>query len=107
MIRTRLKKGDQVQVIAGKDKGKQGKILQVFGEQLRVTVEGVAIVKKHQKPRSAKQPGDIIDKNMPISISNVMLVCPQTKLLTRIAYQVLADGSKVRVSKKSGQPIDA
>jgi large subunit ribosomal protein L24 len=102
---SRVKKGDLVVVIAGKEKGKQGKVLEMAGED-RVIVEGLMPIKRHLKPgRSMKNPqGGIIEKNGTIHVSNVMPVDPKTKKGTRINAKVLGDGKKVRVAK-SGETL--
>ncbi|MBP0727067.1 50S ribosomal protein L24 [Bacillus sp. RG28] len=100
-----VKKGDKVQVISGKDKGKQGVILAAFPKKNRVLVEGVNIVKKHAKPTQANPQGGIIEKEAPIHVSNVMALDPKTGVPTRVGYQ-LVDGKKVRVAKKSGELLD-
>lgn len=101
----RIKKGDKVQVIAGKDKGKQGVVLQVYPKKERVIVEGINVVKKHAKPSQINPQGGIIDFEAAIHVSNVMLIDPETKEPTRIGYKMI-DGKKVRIAKKSGKPID-
>jgi large subunit ribosomal protein L24 len=100
-----VKKGDKVQVIAGKDKGKQGVILASFPKQNRVLVEGVNIVKKHSKPSQANPQGGIITKEAPIHVSNVMALDPKTGVPTRVGFTVV-DGKKVRIAKKSGELLD-
>ncbi|ANB61752.1 large subunit ribosomal protein L24 [Anoxybacillus voinovskiensis] len=100
-----VKKGDKVQVISGKDKGKQGVILAAFPKQNRVLVEGVNIVKKHAKPSQANPQGGIISKEAPIHVSNVMPLDPKTGTPTRVGYKVV-DGKKVRYAKKSGEILD-
>lgn len=100
-----VKKGDKVQVIAGKDKGKQGVILAAFPKQNRVLVEGVNIVKKHSKPSQANPQGGIITKEAPINVSNVMPLDPKTGVPTRVGYKMV-DGKKVRIAKKSGEALD-
>ena len=100
----RIKKGDLVQVIAGKDKGKRGKVLRVFPAESRVVVEGVQQVTKHVKSRVPGQPGERVQYWGKIHISNVMLVCPHTDKPTRVGYRV-TDGGKVRVSRRSGKEI--
>lgn len=100
-----VKKGDKVQVISGKDKGKQGVILAAYPKKNRVLVEGVNIVKKHSKPSQANPQGGIISQEAPIHVSNVMPLDPKTNTPTRVGYQVI-DGKKVRVAKKSGQVLD-
>ncbi|GGI18141.1 MULTISPECIES: 50S ribosomal protein L24 [Bacillaceae] len=100
-----VKKGDKVQVISGKDKGKQGVILAAFPKNNRVLVEGVNIIKKHSKPTQANPQGGIIEKEAPIHVSNVMALDPKTGVPTRVGYQ-LVDGKKVRIAKKSGELLD-
>lgn len=100
-----VKKGDTVKVITGKDKGKQGVILQVFPKKQRVIVEGVNIVKKHAKPSQDNPQGGIINKEAAIHVSNVMPIDPKTGEPTRVGYKVV-DGKKVRVAKKSGEVLD-
>lgn len=105
----RIKKGDTVEVIAGKDKGTRGEVLRVIPKKDRVVIERVNIVKKHQRPvqagRQQVQPG-IIEFEAPIDLSNVMLVCPQCEARTRVGYRVNEDGRKVRVCRKCGQDIE-
>ncbi|WP_031406207.1 50S ribosomal protein L24 [Geobacillus vulcani] len=100
-----VKKGDKVQVISGKDKGKQGVILAAFPKKKRVIVEGVNIVKKHAKPSQANPQGGIIEKEAPIHVSKVMPLDPKTGEPTRIGYKIV-DGKKVRYAKKSGEILD-
>lgn len=101
----KLKKGDEVIVIAGRDKGKKGSIIKVIPEKLRVIVGGVNKVKRHSKPSKAGA-GGIIEKEAPLHVSNVMLVDPKTGKGTRVGYKTLADGKKVRVARKSGEVIN-
>lgn len=101
-----VKKGDQVIVITGKDKGKKGRVLAAFPSENRVLVEGVNMVKKHQKPNQANPQGGIITKEAPIHSSNVMLIDPKSGQPTRVNYKVLDNGKKVRVANKSGEVID-
>ncbi len=103
-MKTKLKKGDLVKVLCGKDKGKTGKIISFMPEKNRVIVEGVKIIKKHVKATQTSK-GGIIEKEAPIDISNVMLVCPHCNKPTRIASKVLDDGTKVRVCKKCNETI--
>ncbi|MDC2867215.1 MULTISPECIES: 50S ribosomal protein L24 [unclassified Bacillus (in: firmicutes)] len=100
-----VKKGDKVQVISGKDKGKQGVVLAAFPKESRVIVEGVNIVKKHSKPSQLNPQGGIITKEAAIHVSNVMPLDPKTGVPTRVGYKV-EDGKKVRVAKKSGESLD-
>lgn len=100
----RIKKGDKVVVIAGSNKGKEGTVKKVLAAESRVVVEGVNVVKKHQKPNQANPEGKIIEKEAPIHVSNVALVDPKTKKATRVGYKV-ENGKKVRVAKKSATVI--
>ncbi len=100
-----VKKGDKVMVISGKDKGKQGIILEAFPKKDRVVVEGVNIVKKHAKPSQVNPQGGIIETEAAIHVSNVMPIDPKTGEPTRVGYTVV-DGKKVRVAKKSGETLD-
>jgi large subunit ribosomal protein L24 len=96
-----LRTGDQVVVISGKDRGRQSRIAQVFPKQKKIIVEGVATARRHTKPRGQTMQGGIVDKDMPIDVSNVMIVCPACGP-TRIAHEVDADGRKRRVCVKCG-----
>ena len=100
----RVKKGDTVVVIAGKDKGKKGTVTKVMPKDNRVLVEGVNVITKHQKPSAMNPQGGIINKEAPIHISNVMPLDPETGKGTRVRFEV-KDGKKVRVSVKSGKEI--
>jgi len=99
----KLKKGDTVVVIAGKDKGKEGEIAQVLPSTNQLVVTGVNTAKKHQKARRANEQGGIIDRDMPIHASNVMLVHKGKP--TRVGYRLNDDGSKVRIAKRTGEVI--
>ena len=103
MATLKIKKGDTVKVIAGKDNGKEGKVLSVDAKNHKVIVEGVGIVTKHTKPSAANQNGGIIQKEAPIDISNVMYV--HKGKATRIGFK-LQDNKKVRVAKSTGEVID-
>lgn len=100
-----VKTGDKVKVIAGKDKGKEGIILKSFPKTERVLVEGVNIVKKHQKATQANPNGGIVEVEAPIHVSNVMIVDPSTGQPTRVGHKFV-DGKKVRVAKRSGEILD-
>ena len=103
----KIKKGDEVIVIAGKDKGKRGAILRVVDAE-HVVVEGVNVVKKHQRPNPVKNnPGGIVDKEMPLHVSNVAMYNPVTRKADRVKVKVLNDGRRVRVFKSNGEMIDA
>ncbi|MCF6411844.1 50S ribosomal protein L24 [Pseudalkalibacillus salsuginis] len=100
-----VKKGDKVQVISGKDKGKQGVVLQALPKNNRVVVEGINVVKKHAKPSQDNPQGGILNVEASIHASNVMLIDPKSNEPTRIGYKDV-DGKKVRVAKKSGEALD-
>ena len=102
----RIRKGDNIVVIAGRDKGKRGTVLRRVDKD-HIVAEGVNRVKKHQRPNPMKgQIGGIVDKDMPIHISNVALFNPQTQKADRVAVKVLEDGRKVRVFKSNGEMVD-
>lgn len=101
----KIKKGDQVVVIAGKNKGAKGAVLDVFPEERRVVVQGVNTVKKHVKP-SAANAGGIETKEASVHVSNVALSDPKTGKPTRVGYKTLKDGRKVRVARKSGETVE-
>ena len=100
-----FKTGDKVVVIAGKDKGKEGKISHVLRAENRVVVEGVNVVKKHVKP-NGQAAGSIVEVEAPIHASNVMTIDPKTKKGTRIGHEIDKKGNKIRVSKKSNSALD-
>jgi len=100
----KLKKGDRVVVLSGKDIGKEGEITRVIRERDMVIVDGVNVAKKHQRATSATMQGGIIDKDMPIHISNLALLCPSCGK-TRVGYRFDPDGTKFRVCKKCGKDV--
>jgi large subunit ribosomal protein L24 len=103
----KIRKGDDVIVTTGKDKGKRGTVLRIVDAR-HLIVEGVNRVKKHQRPNPMKnQTGGIVDKDMPIDISNVALFNPQTKKADRVGFKMMQDGRKVRVFKSNGEMVDA
>src|SRR5947207_5601611 len=103
----RIKKGDEVVVLSGRDKGKRGTVLRRVDAEF-VVVEGVNRVKKHQRPNPMKgQTGGIVDKDLPIHVSNVALFNPATKKADRIGVKQLDDGRKVRIFKDNGEQVDA
>lgn len=104
MIKLKIKKGDTVKVITGKNKGKVGDVIKVFPTENRVIVSGVNLVKKHTKPSQTSE-GGIIQKELPIHISNVSHVDPKTGEVTKVGYKTLKDGKKVRFARKSGEII--
>lgn len=101
----KVKKGDEVVVLTGRDKGKAGEIIEVRRDENRVLVRGVNMVKRHQRQTQTQEAG-IIEKEAPIHVSNVALRDPKSGKPTRVGYKTLADGKKVRVAKASGETID-
>lgn len=104
---TKLRVNDKVEIIAGKDKGRVGKVLRIERETNRILVERINLIKKHQKGTDASQAGQIIEKEAAIHISNVMLVCPECAETVRIGKQTLEDGTKVRVCKNCKATIES
>ena len=100
-----IRKGDNVVVISGSDKGKKGSVLKVFPKENRALVQGVNVVKRHQRQTQTQQAG-IVTKESPIQLSNIAHVDPKSGKATRIGFKTMADGSKVRFAKKSGEVID-
>ena len=100
-----FKIGDKVVVIAGKDKGKEGKITKVLRNEGKIVIEGVNVVKKHVKP-NGQNAGSIVELEAPINASNAMMIDPKTKKRTRIGHKIDKNGKKVRVAKKSNEVID-
>lgn len=101
----KIKKGDRVHVLAGKDKGKTGDVLKVLPERGRAVVQGVNIVRRHQR-QTASQEGGIIAKEAPITLSNLAIDDPKDGKPTRVGFKILEDGRKVRYAKRSGETID-
>ena len=104
-VKMRVKKGDKVVVICGRENGKRGEVLKVFPQDSRVLVQGVNMVKRHSRPTSSSA-GGIIEKEAPLHVSNVALVDPKSDRATRVGYRRLEDGRKVRFAKRSGEVID-
>ncbi len=104
MKKFKIKTGDEVIILAGKDKGATGKVIKIVKDKDRVVVKGVNMIKKHVKPSTENPQGGIVEKEAPLHISNVALIDPKSKKATRVGYEI-RDGKKVRVSKKSGQVI--
>lgn len=102
MAKMNIKKGDQVEVISGKDRGARGEVLRALPSEGKVVVEGVAVVKKAQRPTQINQQGGIISIEAPVYASTVQLVCPSCDKATRVGHAVGEDGKKVRVCKKCG-----
>ena len=103
---TKLRVNDQVEVITGKDKGRVGKILKIDRLANKVLVERLNMIVKHNKPVDASQPGQRIEKEAPLQLSNVKLICPECAEKVRIGLKLLEDGTKVRVCKKCGATIE-
>lgn len=102
----KIKKGDQVIVLTGKDKGKKGEVLKVLPSLMKVLVSGVGIVKKHMKPSRANPNGGIIPMEKPVHYSNVSIIDPKVGTATKIGFKILEDGKKVRFARKSKEVID-
>ena len=102
----RVRKDDEVVVIAGKEKGRRGKVLRVLPEEQRVVIQGINVVTKHVKPTRQAPQGGIQKREAPIHLSNVMLADPQTGEPTRVRFKILESGRKVRIAVSSGQQID-
>ena len=103
MNKVHVKTGDTVVVLSGKEKGKQGKVLQVSPKEGKVIIEGLNIATKHVKPRNAQQQGGIVDAEAAMYASKVMAVCPKCGKPTRVAHKFLEDGTKVRICKSCGE----
>ena len=103
----KIKKGDTVEVVAGKDSGKRGRVLKVDPEREQLVIEGVNMIKRHTRPNPQKRiQGGIVEREAPIHGSNVMLVSPDSGQRTRVGFKVLDDGRKVRVAKSDGAILD-
>ena len=104
-VRTRITKGDTVRVVRGDDKGKEGEVLRVFLKKGRVLVKGINIVKKHRRATRPEEQSGIVEMEAPVALSNVMLLDPKTGAPTRVRARIDADGTKERISAKSGDAI--
>ncbi len=102
----KIKKGDKVVVLTGRDKGKEGEVIEVRPSEGRILVRGVNVVKRHQRPSMSDQ-GGIVEKEAPLAVSNVAHLDPKDNKPTRVGFKVLDDGRKVRFAKRSGEVIDA
>jgi len=102
----KIRKGDRVVVLAGRDRGRRGDVLKVLPREDRAVVAGVNVVRRHQRP-STTQPGGIEDRELPIHISNLALIDPKDDKPTRVGFRTLEDGRKVRVARRSGEIIDS
>jgi large subunit ribosomal protein L24 len=101
-----IRKNDSVMVIAGKERGKTGKILRVLPEKNAVIIERLNIVKKHSKPRGPQQPGGIVEKEATIHSSNVMIMCDKCNAPVRIGHKILADGKKIRICRRCNEALE-
>ena len=105
MAGLKIKKGDRVRVLSGKDRGKEGTVLVALPKAGKVIVDGINVAKKHQKPTRMAQSGGIVDKNMPIDVSNVAIVDPKDGKPTRVGYRIDDNGQKVRIARRSGKDL--
>jgi len=105
-MKFKLNKGDFVQVIQGKDKGKKGRVIKVFPEEEKVLVEGINFVKRHSRPKSVDKQGGILQMEKPVAISNVMYFCMKCSKSSRLKSKVLKDNSKVRYCKRCNENIE-
>ena len=103
----RIRKGDKVIVIAGAAKGSQGEVLRVLPKENRAVVQGIAIAKRHTKPKGVGQPGGIVEREAAVHLSNLALIDPSTSKPTRVGFKLLESGAKVRVARKRGALIEA
>jgi large subunit ribosomal protein L24 len=101
----RIKKNDMVMIVAGRDRGKTGKVLRVLPDSGKATVERLNIVKRHSKPRGAASPGGIVEKEAALDISNLMFFCERCNAPVRVGYRIAADGSKGRVCRSCHEPL--
>lgn len=102
----RIRKDDTVLVIAGKDKGKKGKVRESLPKESRVVVEGVNMVKRHMRPRGTTRQAGIIEREAPLHVANIMLLCAKCNRPTRIGFRFLEGGTKVRICRRCGEVID-
>src|SRR5688572_18307528 len=105
MAGLKIKKGDRVRVLSGKDRGKEGTVLRALPGDRKVIVSGVNVAKRHQKPTRVTNQGGIVDKDMPIDVSNVAVIDPKDGKPTRVGYRFDPDGTKVRVSRRTGAEL--
>jgi large subunit ribosomal protein L24 len=105
MAGLKIKKGDRVRVLTGKDRGKEGTVLRAFPTEGKLIVEGVNTAKKHQKPTRVNQSGGIVERDMPIPVANVAVLSPSDGRPTRVGYKVQPDGTKIRVCRRTGAEL--
>ena len=101
-----IRKNDSVMVIAGKERGKTGKVLRVLPDEDAVIIERINIVKRHTKPRGPQQPGGIVEKEASIDVSNIMIMCDKCNAPVRIGRKILADGKKIRICRRCNEALD-
>lgn len=106
VMKANLKKDDTVLVIAGKERGKSGRVVRVIGDRGKVLVERINMIKRHRKPAGPQNPGGIVEKEAPLDVSNVMLLCRSCDKPTRIGRKALESGAHVRVCRKCGEVVD-
>jgi large subunit ribosomal protein L24 len=104
--KSKIRKNDTVMVIAGRERGKTGKVLRVLGEKGRVVIERLNMVKRHRKPRGAQAPGGVVEKEASIHLSNVMMMCDRCNAPVRLGVRRLEDGSATRVCRRCGEVVD-
>ena len=105
MAGLKIKKGDRVRVLTGKDRGKEGTVLRAFPTEGKLIVEGVNTAKKHQKPTRVNQSGGIVERDMPIPVANVAVISPSDGRPTRVGYRIQPDGTKIRVCRRTGAEL--
>jgi large subunit ribosomal protein L24 len=103
----KIRKGDRVEVISGAEKGKRGEVLRVLPKDGRAVVRGVAVAKRHLKPRGLGQPGGIEEQEATVHLSNLMLIDPKTDKVTRVGFRMLQDGTKTRIARRGGEVIES
>ncbi|HEY7558141.1 MAG TPA: 50S ribosomal protein L24 [Candidatus Binatia bacterium] len=106
MGRVQIRKNDSVMVIAGRERGKTGKVLRVLPEKGALIIERVNLVKRHSKPRGPQQPGGIVEKEASIHASNIMIMCDKCNAPVRIGHKQLGDGKKIRICRRCGEALD-
>ena len=105
--KTHLKVNDRVEVITGRDKGRVGKVIRIDRSRGRAVVEKINMIKRHTRPNQLNQQGGIIDKEAPVAISNLKLICPKCAQTSRTGHKLLEDGTKVRICKKCNESVEA
>jgi large subunit ribosomal protein L24 len=103
--RVQIRKNDSVMVIAGRERGKTGKVLRVLPERNAVIIERINLIKRHTRPRGPQQPGGIVEKEAPLRASNIMIMCDKCNAPVRIGRKVLADGEKIRICRRCGEAL--